>query len=79
MTTQTPEVKINAVAMPVKAYSEDEALEIAERCNQVMCEGKCSYFLTEQLDSDEWLVIIAPNERKALNAQRQYHERNNDY
>lgn len=75
----TTKPQIDTVSMEVRAYNKDEALEVAHKCNQNMCDGKFSYFLTERLAFNQYLVVLAHNEDKALEAQDRFHERNNDY
>lgn len=74
----TTKPKISTISMEVRAYNKDEALEVAHKCNQNMYEGKFSYFLTERLAFNEYLVVLAHNEDEALEAQDRFHE-NNDY
>lgn len=75
----TTKPQIDTISMEVRAYNKDEALEVAHKCNQHMCEGKFSYFLTERLAFNQYLVVLAHNEDEALEAQDKFHERNNDY
>lgn len=75
----TTKPQIDTISMEVRAYNKDEALEVAHKCNQNMCDGKFSYFLTERLAFNQYLVILASNEDEALEAQDRFHERNNDY
>ena len=71
--------KIDTISMEVRAYNKDEALEVAHKCNQNMCDGQFSSFLPERLAFNQYLVVLAHNEDEALEAQDRFHERNSDY
>lgn len=75
----TTKPQIDTIPMEVRAFNKDEALEVAHKCNQNMCDGKFSYFLTERLAFNQYLVVLAHSEDEALEAQDRFHERNNDY
>ena len=60
--------KIDTISMEVRAYNKGEALEVAHKCNQNMCDGKFSYFLTERLAFNQYLVVLAHNEDETLEA-----------
>ena len=68
----TPRVK--TVSMEVKAYSKNDALDIARKANETYCQGKMSYFLAEQLAFDCWFVALAHSEEDALQAKDDYYE-----
>lgn len=68
------EPRIDVISMVVQVSSKDHAYEVAQKCNQNMCDGKFSYFLVEQLDDDEWLVILAHNKGEAEQAQDKFYE-----
>lgn len=67
----TPRVK--TVSMEVKAHSKNDALNIAYKANDRLCQGKMSYFLAEQLAFDCWFVALAHSEEDALQAKDDYY------
>lgn len=65
---------IHVVPMLVKADDETEAINIGKSTNDKMYGGKFSYFLTEKVD-DNWLVVLAKNEKQAKIGKKLFHER----